>query len=204
MEKHFLPFLSKAINAYLGLDPESKHRLEELAGKAITIELLPFHFIFQCVFTQQGIHLHPGETHPADALLRGTPLQLTGAMLLKQHRQRFFADDLVMEGNAEIGLQIIELFDALKIDWEEYASHLIGDVPAYHVSRFMRGLGKWLRTAEHSFSSNINEYMHEEAEWLPAREALNDFFNDVDTLRMDVDRAEATLQQLITNHEAHS
>ena len=42
----FLPSLSKAINAYLALDPESKHRLHDLQGKTITVELLPFHFIF--------------------------------------------------------------------------------------------------------------------------------------------------------------
>ncbi len=207
MQKHFLPLLSKAINAYLNLDPESKQRLNDLQGHTITIELLPFHFIFQCIFSQTGITLEPNATLPAATSLRGTPLQLAGAMIAKQHRQRFFADDLVMEGNAEIGLQIVDLFDALKIDWEEHASHIVGDVPAYHISRFLRGAFNWLRSADDSLSNNVSEYVQEEAEWLPSREALTDFFNDVDTIRMDIDRAEAKILHLkscLTENEAPS
>ena len=41
-----------------------------------------------------------------------------------------------------------------------------------------------------------DEFVHEEMKWLPAREALQDFFNDIDTLRMDVDRIEAKIQHL--------
>ena len=93
-------------------------------------------------------------------------------------------------------MQVVDLFDALHIDWEEYFSHIVGDVPAYHISRFVRGMGNWLRNTEKSLSENISEYAHEEAQWVPSREALHDFFNDIDAIRMDVDRAEAKIQQL--------
>jgi ubiquinone biosynthesis accessory factor UbiJ len=197
LKKHFLSTCSHGINAYLGLDPESKHRLQHLAGKAITIELLPFHFIFQCIFTTDGVELKPDTSHPAETTLRGTPLQLAGAMLLKNQRHRFFADDLVMEGNAEIGLEVIDLFDAIHIDWEEYASLCIGDAPAYHVSHFVKRFKNFLQSANTSLFNNVTEYAQEEALWLPSEEALADFFNDIDTLRMDVDRAEARVRQLI-------
>src|SRR5262245_20091252 len=140
LKKHFLTTLSHTINAYLGLDPESKARLKTLHGKAITIELLPFHFVFQCVFKTDGVALQENATHPTETTLRGTPLQMAGAMLLKKQRQRFFADDLVMEGNAEIGLEVIDLFDAIHIDWEEYASFFLGDKPAYHLGRVLNRL----------------------------------------------------------------
>ena len=196
MKKNFLVVLSKAINTYLGLDPESKHRLHDLKGKAITIELKPFQFIFQCVFTGHGISLHTGEHAEAEATLRGTPLQLAGAMLAKENRQHFFADDLIMEGNADIGLQVVDLFDRLQIDWEEYVAQIVGDTPAYHVSRFVRNLGNWLQQSETSLTDNISEYMQEETQWLPSREALQDFFDDIDAIRSDIDRAEAKIQQL--------
>ena len=116
--------------------------------------------------------------------------------LSKDNRQRFFAEDLIIEGNAELGQHVVELFDELQIDWEEHLSRVVGDVPAYHAGRFLRGVREWLGQTDKNFSQNVSEFVHEEAEWFPAREALNDFFSDIDTLRMDVDRAEARINSL--------
>jgi len=196
MKKTLLASLTKAINAYLDLDSESKQRLKKLKGHVITIELLPFHFIFQCLFSERGIDIQADEMLVADAKIHGTPLQMLGVMINKDNRQRFFADDLIIEGNAEFGQQVVELFDELHIDWEEYLSRLIGDIPAYHTGRFIRDISTWLKNTEKSFATDVNEYVHEEAKWLPTREALHDFFAEIDTLRMDNDRLEAKVKQL--------
>lgn len=210
MNHILLPYLSKACNAYLRLDPESDQRLNALKGNVVTIELLPFHFIFQCEFTAAGIHLEAGETSPAMTKIKGTPLQMMGAMLAKEQRQRFFADDLVIEGNADIGLQLIDLFDAMQIDWEEYLSQVTGDTPAHHIGRAIRGFKKWLDDASLSLTDNVSDYLQEEKQWLPSREALQDFFEDIDTARMDTDRLEARINRLTSHfakdkhhHEAH-
>lgn len=196
LKTKLLPYISKAINQYLHLDPESKQRLSHLKTKTITIELLPLHFMFQCVFTATGIKLKADETRTAEATIRGTPLQMMGVMLAKDNRQQFFADDLVIEGDAEFAQDVILLFDQLQIDWEEYLSQLIGDTPTYHVGRFIKRTKQWFANTDNSFSQNINEFIHEEAMWLPAREALQDLFTDIDNLRMDVDRIAAKLQNL--------
>jgi ubiquinone biosynthesis protein UbiJ len=196
MKAFFLSALSKAINHYLELDPDSRVRLKRLQGKAITIELLPFHLIFQCLLTEHGIDVHMEELVPSETTIRGTPLQMVGVMINKENRHGFFADDLVMEGNAELGQQVTALFDELQVDWEEHFARLAGDVPVYHVSRFLKRATKWLKQAEESLSEDINEYIHEEAAWFPAREALQDFFQDIDAFSMDIDRAEARINQL--------
>lgn len=196
MNPFFLSLLSKALNRYLALDPESSERLDALQGNVVTIELLPFHFIFQCEFTSAGINIQPNELLTAATKIRGTPLQMLGAMLAKENRQRFFADDLVIAGNAEIGLQLVALFDAMQIDWEEYFSHIVGDSTAHHVGRIAGGIKKWFGQLETSLTQNISEYIQEEKQWLPAREALQDFFQEIDTLRMDTDRIEAKIHSL--------
>lgn len=198
MKKIFLSYLTKAINHYLGLDSESKPRLKKLQGKTITVELLPLHFTFQCVFTENHVNIKADELQTADTKICGTPLQMLSVMVAKDERQRFFAEDLIIEGDAEVGQQAVELFDELNIDWEEYFSRVVGDVPAYHAGRFMRGMRAWLQRTEKNFAQDINEFVHEEMGWLPAREALQDFFHDIDTLRMDVDRMEVTIKNLDT------
>lgn len=204
MTKFILPNLTKAINTYLKLDPESKQRLKALRDKVITVELLPFHFIFQLECTEAGIKLHAEEALLAETKITGTPLQMLGMMINKDNRQQFFADDLKIEGNAELGQKVVELFDELNIDWEEYLSKFVGDVPAHHTGRVIRGISKWLVHAKETFADNINEYVHEEIQWFPSHEALKDFYIEIDNLRMDIDRMEARITRLksaLTNQE---
>lgn len=198
MKKQFLSVLAKAINSYLRLDPESKPRLEKLRGKIIAIEFEPLSFTCQCVFDVHGVDIQAHTIAAADTTIRGTPLQMLGTMLAHDKRQRFFADDLSIEGDAELGQQVVELFDALQIDWEEYLSHLVGDIPAYHAGNYLRKMKNWLGHADDSLTQNINEFVHEETNWLPSREALQDFFTDIDTLHTNVDRIEARIKKLST------
>ena len=199
MKPFFLSSLTHAINSYLSMDPESLYRLQKLHGKIIRMELLPFHIILQYTFTEKGMKLLDDSSIHAETTIRGTPMQMMGVMLAKNNRQRFFAEDVMIEGNAQLGQEVIELFDEIHIDWEEHLAQIVGDVPAYHAGRAMKSIRKWLSDSESKLSQNINEYVHEEANWLPTREALNDLFNDIDTLRMDVDRAETRLAILTKN-----
>ena len=196
MNKFFLSSLAKTINTYLQLDPLSKNRLQKLQQHVITIEFLPFHFIFQCSFTEEGVKIHPHELQDAQTKICGTPLQMLSTVILKEDRHHFFAEDLVISGNAEVGQQLIELFDELKIDWEEYLSKMVGDVPAYHTTRVITNISQWLQNTEKAFTQDVNEFLHEEITCLPPREALQDFFDDIDNLRMDVDRIEAKINLL--------
>lgn len=188
--------MKKIINAFLDLDPESKARLKKLEGKTVNIVLLPFQIAFHFTVINQQMEIATGEAEKAETTIRGTPLQLMGVMIDSNNRHQFFADDLVMEGNAELGQQMVSLFDEMEIDWEEIISHFAGDIPAYHLGRTVRGIKSWVKQAGGSLTQNVDEYVHEEAMWFPTREALQDFFNDIDTLRMDVDRIEARIMQL--------
>lgn len=196
MSKNFLSPLASAINHYLKLDPESKTRITKLKNKMIAIELLPLKIKFYCEFTDDGVHLEKKTERTPETIITGTPLQMLGVMLHRSKRHQFFSDDVTISGDAELGQQTIELFDEMQIDWEEHLAALIGDVTTEHISQLIKRSLKWARNTEKSFTDNISDYIHEEKEWLPARVALQDFFNDVDTLRMDVDRLEARLNNL--------
>jgi ubiquinone biosynthesis protein UbiJ len=197
-----LSSLNKTMNSLLNLDAESKQRMKKLHGKTIGIELLPFSFEFQCSFDENGVNLFSDELAFTDTVIRGTPLNMLGVMLSKENRQKFFAEDLIIEGNAEFGQEVVDLFDHLQIDWEEYLSKITGDVPAYHTFRLLRKFNRFMQDASGSMRSNINEYIHEEAKWLPIREALNDFFHEIDTTRMDVDRMQERIAHLEDERKA--
>lgn len=191
-----LPQIEKGLNRYLALDPESYKRLGALEGKTITIYLKPLKSALQIRILEKALHLSEDEVHPADIKITGTPLSLLSLALSADKKHRFFSDDIVIEGNIEQGQQIIDLFDQLEIDWEEYLSQIVGDAPAYEVGRFAKIFFRWSKRAKETLLKNIDEYVHEEQPLFPPAEELQDFYNEVDELRMEIDRLEARIKNL--------
>lgn len=196
--KSFIPAaIEKALNAYLHADDHTTKRLAKMAGKSISIELIPAGITFNCHFHHDKVTVDFRNDFTPVTKIKGTPLQLFGAFVDKERRHQFFADDVSIEGDAEFAQQVIHLFDQIHIDAEEQAAKLIGDTSAHQLGRLMKGIRKWAASTGQSFTQDVNDYLHEEAEWFPVKEELNIFFEDIDTIRMDTDRLEARLKRII-------
>jgi ubiquinone biosynthesis protein UbiJ len=192
----FLTGLSKVINTYLQLDPDSAKRLSALNGKIISVELLPLHFNFYCKFVDGHLQVSLNETTPADAQISGTPWQMLNVMINKEERHRFFTDDIKMTGNVELANQVVKLFDELHVDLENELARFLGDTAAVKINHFVKNTKDWLNTTFKAFSADINEYTHEELNWFPTAEALKNFHASIDELRMDTDRIASKIQAL--------
>ncbi len=201
MKTFFLKKFSQALNSVLKLDKESQNRLQQLQGKVVTITLLPWDYQFHCTFDEQGVRLQEELHTPSDTLISGTPLQMLGMMVNKTNRQKFFADDIKIEGSAEIGQAVIHLFDQISIDWQEQLSHLIGDVATHQVDRFANNAKEFLKKLQKSFSQDVDDYIHEEIKIAPSSLTLKNFYTEVDELRETVDRLEAKVASLTSQFE---
>jgi len=185
------------LNRYLSLDPDSQQRLKPLENKCIAFNLDMMNVSFQIYFSKDKVHIRTDSVVNPDAIISGTPLSLLHMSLNKSLRKQFFIDSVTIEGDVTLGQDVIHLFDEIDIDWEEYLSHWIGDTAAHQVGRFGKKIQILSRDIKNSFTRNVSEYLQEEIQLFPPREALQDFFHDVDQLRMDVDRAIARLNILL-------
>lgn len=190
-------WLATALNRYLALDPESRVRLTRLQDKAVTIELIGTPFLFQLVFRDEQIQILWQDFLTPDLTIKGTPFVLWQMSFMREQRHRFFADDVVIEGNMELAQQVLAIFDELDIDWEEQLSQWIGDTSAHHLGRAAEHFKQFSQRLTTSFMRNVSEYVQEEAQLFPPREALADFYQDVDELRMNVDRLTARVERLL-------
>lgn len=188
--------IENALNHYLALDPESKQRMQLLQDKIVTIELLGISLNFQLVFSDGKIKLAWDNFANPDLTIKGTPLNLLHMSIARNSRARFFAEDVVVEGNMELAQTVLAIFDELDVDWEEQLSRWLGDVPAHQTSRLVRSITGFTKRLRQSLLGSVNEYVHEEVELFPQSERLQHFFREIDELRMDVDRLEARLLRL--------
>lgn len=193
MKNILFSLLQKALNRYLALDPESAKRIQGLEGKTVLLTLLGAGISLQLVFRDGRIQIKHDDFLTSDTTIQGMPLSLLHMKLTRGDRKQFFAEDVAIEGDLDVAQSVMDLFDQLEIDWEEYLSHWVGDVPSHQVGRFVRHIKKTARRAQEVLLQNVNEYVHEEADLFPPTEAMQDFFNDVDELRLDVDRLSARI-----------
>lgn len=196
MKHAVITMIEKALNRYIHLDPETVTRLKPLAGKIVTIHMRGMGEPVQIIFTRENIAVKNEALLKADTVVSGTPLTLLRMSLTSGDRKSFFGKEVSIEGDLEVGQAVIDLFDELDIDWEEQLSHVTGDVSAHQMGRFVRGIKNGLQRFSDVLLRNINEYSHEEAQCFPTLEALKDFYADVDSLRMDVDRMTVRVKAL--------
>lgn len=192
-----LKTLTFSIQQLLKADAQSAKRLQRLNGKNLEITLKPFDFTFYLRIQDNDFMLSDCAPEIIHATITGTPLQFAGVALFKADRNRFFAEDIQLSGDADAAHQIMKLFDELRIDWEDISSNIIGDIPAYRVSQFVKSTKNWLKTTCETLTHHIDDYVHEEANLAPSFFAVDDFLNDVDALRMQTDRLEAKMNHLI-------
>lgn len=196
-----LKALNLGLDTYLHADPHSKHRLHKLAGKAFALTLQPFNITLYGECKDNALVLT--DTPPANvqATITGTPLQLAALALTNSDaRHRFFADDVTLSGDATFAQELMHVFDALSIDWEELSSHCLGDATAYRLSQFIATAKSSLKHSLRSFMRNTDDYLHDECELAPHPYAIDDFLNDVDELTMRTERLAARIQHLSATH----
>jgi ubiquinone biosynthesis protein UbiJ len=131
-----------------------------------------------------------------DTVLRGTPLALMRMGLVKHAGDVLFAGDVEIRGDVELGQEFSEILEALDIDWEEHLSHVTGDLVAHKLGNAVRGMMSWGKQTTDTLSQDVTEYLQEESDTLPNADEVEDFLQQVDVLRTDVDRMAARVRRL--------
>lgn len=196
IKKYSLLALQKAIGYALALDETSSCKLKALEGKVLKIMVRPLQVHFFLLFQQGELQLLEEEPSPPDTIIQSSPLGLIRLSLLPASKVRsLFNDKIHISGDLDVGLHVKNLFDTLDIDWEGHLAHFTGDVVAHQLGGFFRQGMALTQRVTSSLRANVTEYVQEEVGLFPTREAVDDFFNDVDTLTLQTERLAARIQQ---------
>jgi ubiquinone biosynthesis protein UbiJ len=190
-----LATLQRALNRYIGESTAARDRLRKLEGSSFAVELTGTGFT--CVLTAAAgeVRLASYASEPPNAHLRAGPLDLLQLLRsgdaggLRKTRAEITGDLHVAEGYGE-------LLRLARPDLEEVLAGFLGDIAAHEIGRAAAGAASWLKHAAQSFENNAAEYLQEERRALPAAPEARAFYDDVERLRDDVERAAARLANL--------
>lgn len=186
--------IEQAINAWLKLDPDSDTLLARFADRVIAMELEGTGLTLYCLPATDGMRIMTLYDGPVDTTLSGRPLALL-KLALGDSKKVLFAGEVTIRGDVETGQRFKQALDQLDIDWEEHLSRLTGDIIAHKAGQLVRDIAGWVSNAGERLSHNGAEYLQQEVFTTPSREAVEAFYQGVETLRDDVARLEARIQQ---------
>lgn len=194
-----------AVNAYLRQDPEALARLGRLAGSVIAVELVsaarddvPAELLARVFLLPgpDGMALLIDYAGSPDTTLRGTPGALARLGLGGEGFGSVFTGEVQIEGDLELGQRFKRAMDAMRFDWEEALSRVLGDAAAHRVGHLARDLSRWTDYARDELGRNTGEYLQEELRALPTRAELDVWLRGVDVARDDCARLEARIARL--------
>ena len=183
-------------NRLLSLDPDVGFHLKPLLGKVIAIKIKPFDWTLYCFPHHDGIQLlEHFDGEPDTVIIGAAPALLS--MAVSDSPLSFLArQDVIIEGDVDVGREFQAFFDRLDFDPEEHVSRYTGDVVAHQIGRAVRSGRSWTQSVFKNLELDIKEFLQYETRDLPAPTETNHFFEDVDRLRSDEDRLEARVQRL--------
>jgi len=190
-----VPALERIANAALNADPETKARLAALNGKVARISLSAPPRTLYLLPTVDGLRLLGDYDGPPDVSLSG-PLSAFLRLAGEDAGAPFRDNQIGIDGDLELGQRLHRIFKTLRIDWEEQAARVVGDVAAHQLGNVVRAFASWSQSTIDLFARDAGEYLQYERGLLADAEAVAEFVRAVDGLRLDADRLAARIALL--------
>jgi len=180
--------LDKALASWLQLDPDAPSKLAALDNKLVALELRGLNITVYFVANDGQLNLRSFADETPDTIISATPLALAELAVKQNADKALFGGHLTISGDTEAGQALQDILAGVDIDWEEQLSGLVGDVTAHQLGRGLRSLFHWGKTSKASLEADLSEFLLHEVSLLPQRVDVEQFLDDVDTLRADIER----------------
>jgi ubiquinone biosynthesis accessory factor UbiJ len=190
------PALEAALNRYLRLDVEIAGRLNAISGRLILLEIVGLGVTLLVRVLNTKVQVSEQLVFEPDVIIRGSPLALVRLGLAADVPGAVMRQDVEIRGDAEVGRVFRDVLAGIEIDWEELLARRVGDIPAHQIGNAARMLIAALSGIADRLRMDLSEYLQEEARVIPTRIEVEQFMDDVDSLRADLDRLEARLVRL--------
>ena len=189
--------LEAAINKYLSLDPELPARLDRFEGKIVCVDIIGLNTQLYLLPEGRRISVRRNVDTEPDATLRGTPVALFKMGLMRNVAPMLLQGEVEIIGDMRLGRAFKSMLAEMQIDWEEQLSAFTGDIAAHEIVKTATRLGEWGKQTGESVLMDTGEYLQEESRDVVTGAELEQFYQDVDSLRMETERLEARINRLL-------
>lgn len=190
--------LELALNAVLARDP---HIMKTLASKALGRSIR-----LSCTSTpgwQITLQIHAdrlmllsASEDTADAHLSGSQRALLRLLFSDDPASALHDPDIQLSGDVQLTQSVHRALAELDTDWQDLLAPILGDLPTRMAgSVWQHGRDGSVRAAQ-TIKDNLGDFLQEETALLPTRAECDGFTDELDAMRLRLDRLQARIQQL--------
>lgn len=192
-----LASIETSLNAWLKLEGQTLPKFNNMQSKIICLHITGLDLKLYFLPDQNDIAVMENYAGEPDTTIKGAPITLMRLGTSSNSGKTLLETDASIEGNTQLGAEFSRILGEVDIDWENLLSQFVGDSVAYQTGQLVAGSAKWLKEQQQSLQSETTEYLTEEAQLTPAEAEINHYLDQVDELRMSVDRLEARINHYI-------
>ncbi|MBM1180737.1 ubiquinone biosynthesis protein UbiJ [Pseudomonas lundensis] len=191
-----LASVESGVNRILRLDSTALARMRPLTGKVIAVECASPALHLFILPSDEGLLLAAQWAADADCTLRAPASSLLHLALSKDKTAVLHGPQVDLEGDSHVLMELAAILQDLELDWEFELSRWIGPVATTLIAGHVRSRANWYQHGFASLNQNLAEYLSEEARTLVGEREAQARFNELDQLKLDLDRLEARVERL--------
>ena len=191
-----LASVESGVNRVLRLDSTALARMRPLTGKVIAVECASPALHLFILPSDEGLLLAAQWAADADCTLRAPASSLLHLALSKDKTAVLHSPQVDLEGDSHVLMELAAILQDLELDWEFELSRWIGPVATTLIAGHVRSRANWYQHGFASLNQNLAEYLSEEARTLVGEREAQARFNELDQLKLDLDRLEARVERL--------
>jgi len=195
--------LEAALNRAVALDDETQQRLKALSGRAIAIDFSGVGVAMRIAVENDRLQVGPAFAADADLKLRASPASFLAMAFRRGESTALPAGKVEISGDAELARRIEKLVRNFQPDIEEAFTRVFGDVIGYQIAQAFKRAFDWSRESAKNLLQDSADFLRDESRDLVAPAEMEQFLDEVDTLRDDTDRLEARIARVRQNLPGH-
>ena len=191
-----LASVENGVNRILRLDSTAMARLQPLTGKVIAVECAAPPLQLFILPSDEGLLLASQWAADADCTLRAPAASLMRLVLSKDKTAVLHSPEVDLEGDSHVLMALAQVLQDLELDWEYELSRWLGPVATALIGGHLRSRANWYQQGFASLNQNLAEYLSEEARTLVGEREAQARFDELDRLKLDLDRLDARFERL--------
>ena len=179
---------SKLTNHLFQQNEWLKKDLSKHKSKSILFNVGPIHYAL--IINESGLPEYRDHIDAYDAEIK---LSISSAIELMRGNKKA---DIEIKGDIDFATVMSNLLKDVEWDYEDDLSQMIGDIPAYHLVKLGKKVIHSTQKTTFNIADTFTEYWLEEKPLIAKKRVVEQFNNEVDRLRFDVDRLELRFKKL--------
>jgi len=191
-----LTLFELASNKTLEHDPKTQARLEKLQGKTMVLHIKSVNQSLCVAPRPEGLEFSNTVPEQVDVTLKATISAMAKITRDGIENAELEPGELEIIGDPIIGQRFALVMSELDIDWHSLIAEHVGEGPAQLITSAASQAKDFAKSSQTQLKSWVNHLITQEMDIVVSKDEVEEFLDNVDTLRADADRLIARVKRL--------